>query len=120
MIRSLFASLFFCVALVAQVPVPLMSPIVASKLVNATSILNVHEDGQLSLVNMDNGTISYTMAIQELRTSWVDMQGVTHTVVTPLPDLPTLSQIESALAAHETLVQAAQKRFPPRRPTDAR
>lgn len=100
----------------------------------AGDVWTFHEDGSESLVGLTPdglfaasfGVASFTgnpllkmqgpmgtAPVPTLRAQWVDAQGVTHEVTTPI-DSSTPAGVDRALELHEKLVSRLQAKHPPR------
>lgn len=133
MIRSLFAALFLCVALVAQSPIEILgkympslvtSPIVATNVLPGGTLTNVHQSGAIVALSIVDGFPVATLIdheaafgdpVQTLTTTYTDRNGVTHTISTPIIG-QTPAALQRAQTQHLAMVQWMQQQFPPKAP----
>jgi hypothetical protein len=131
MIRSLIAALFLCVALLAQNPLEavqkhypeLSLPIVSTSALPNGSLSNTYSNGMTAVFSVaTDGSPVVTFLdqspmpqdpVQMLTTSWVDAQGVTHTVSTPVIS-QTPAGVTRAREQHADTVKWLQGIHPPK------
>lgn len=132
MFRSLIAMLFLCAALFAQTPLEAVQkaypelaivPIVSTSAMpggslsntyanGVTAVFSVATDGSPVVTFLEQGPMPQE-PVQTITTSWVDAQGVTHTVSTPVIS-QTPAGLQRAREQHEASVKWLQSKYPPR------